>query len=632
MAVNRYDQPAQAQFMNTYVPIPFEQLYTLGKQAKDDVDKALSTYSTALEKWSDFKSQSAKDMQTWDRETRGRALPVIEEMSRNLDMIKSPEGRMKLYSVINNTNTALLNSLKQNASNFETYNKAKTALMASNRYNPLWHDKDFSNWDTSSQGLYTDLTPLGYQSVNDLVHPYVDNLKPSDMGSKNGFLIHGVSKERTKAQVDANLSNIMKTPEAQMHITTSIQAGMTPEEATNSFINEIYTAATEKAWEDKVGADPYALQALKYRQAMDVAALRKKDKKEETDVSYPDAYNKLYSDVAVQEQRNVYNNPAFEKTRATITQLENVQNGLRNLTNELEQGLITPEQYKSEVEEYKKLGNQLQQNGTLGNALAEDVAEMFAQTSGIFPKVGVKEDKLPLYYNTSSRVLNTITYPASGQIINTYNKVSNANEIEINSGDVITKGYSSPDTRGAMLATDFVNKVMKVPTIKYMVQTTDGLERNFGADLESGVFENIIKVPRGKIAPANFNGTPQLAQRVSVKIPLQSIKNAGYDESSFRKMVNKTMGITGELGLSVKPVNKENIEDAWGTQSGRGGAALTGEYFTFDIMEPIDPQGLTRMTFDQEVNDIHGGSKLQNDRYEDSYVDSYENIINTLLQ
>ena len=37
--VNRYDNPAQAEFINTYVPIPFEQLYTLGKQAKENVTK-----------------------------------------------------------------------------------------------------------------------------------------------------------------------------------------------------------------------------------------------------------------------------------------------------------------------------------------------------------------------------------------------------------------------------------------------------------------------------------------------------------------------------------------------------------------------------------------------------------------
>lgn len=90
-------------------------------------------------------------------------------------------------------------------------------------------------------------------------------------------------------------------------------------------------------------------------------------------------------------------------------------------------------------------------------------------------------------------------------------------------------------------------------------------------------------------------------------------------------MTEKMMGITSEVGLNIKPIDKENLNDAWGTKSGRGGAALTGEYFTFDVMEPIDPRGLTtRMTFDQEVNDIPGGFTSRNK--------SYENIINNLLQ
>ena len=39
--MNEYSNPAQAQFINTYVPIPFEQLYNLGLQAKQDVEKAV---------------------------------------------------------------------------------------------------------------------------------------------------------------------------------------------------------------------------------------------------------------------------------------------------------------------------------------------------------------------------------------------------------------------------------------------------------------------------------------------------------------------------------------------------------------------------------------------------------------
>ena len=52
--VNRYDNPAQAQFIDTYAPLPFQQLYTLSKDANARVDKAISDLSGALDKWSDF--------------------------------------------------------------------------------------------------------------------------------------------------------------------------------------------------------------------------------------------------------------------------------------------------------------------------------------------------------------------------------------------------------------------------------------------------------------------------------------------------------------------------------------------------------------------------------------------------
>ena len=168
---------------------------------------------------------------------------------------------------------------------------------------------------------------------------------------------------------------------------------------------------------------------------------------------------------------------------------------------------------------------------------------------------------------------------------------------------------------------------MKVPSMKYTVQDNSRLNRNFAEDLKSGVFQDVIKVPRNKIMVGESNGQPQLFQRVSVKIPIQSIRNANYDVDSFKEMVNKTMGLTSEVGLSVKPIKGESVEDAWGHSDTRGGAALTGEYFTFDAMEPIDPYGMTRMTFDQEVNKEHGGSKLQNDLYDSSYNESYSSDI-----
>lgn len=625
--VNRYDNPAQAEFINTYVPIPFEQLYTLGKQAKENVDQALKDYSTALDKWAEFQSPSAADTKAYYDETYGRALPVAEELSKNLDMIKTAEGRSKIYSAINNVDRAKLSMLRQSAEGLRERQKVNQRLMLEGKYNPLWHDVDFTGYNTLTSGIYNDVSPLGYQSIKDLTDKYVNNLKDSYLGRSNGFIHTGVTGDQIKKILDENKSGILSTPEAQMHMQVYLKQnpGATAEDAANAFMERAYIDNQEYI-RNNITVDPYAMQALKEQQALRVAATRK-GKNGEQPTDYPDAYTKLYNDAVVQEKRQMQNNPNLTRTRSFIEGQASMIQTLTDAANALELGAITPEEYNTMYKAYQESASKNYSNEAMANAYAEDVRDMFAKQSDIFPAVGVKQEKLPLYYDTASRVLNELTYPTSGLVMNRYNKIKSSKEVEINSNDAITNGFTIPDTNGLILSTDFVNKVMKVPSMKYTVQDNSRLNRNFAEDLKSGVFQDVIKVPRNKIMVGESNGQPQLFQRVSVKIPIQSIRNANYDVDSFKEMVNKTMGLTSEVGLSVKSIKGESVEDAWGHSDTRGGAALTGEYFTFDAMEPIDPYGMTRMTFDQEVNKEHGGSKLQNDLYDSSYNESYSSDI-----
>ena len=342
MAVNRYDNPAQAKFMNTYVPIPFEQLYTLGKQAKADVDKAMTDLSSTLDKWSDFRSPSAIDTQNWYNETLGKAKPIVDKLASNLDLLKSPEGKAQIYSLINNVDRAKLSTLMQSREGLLTRQKVNQQLMLNGKYNPLWHDVDFGNYNTLESGIYNDVAPLAYSSIKDMTDQYVNNLKDSYIGRKDGFIYSGVTGEQIKGILDANRSGILSTPQAQKHMQVYMQQnpGATQEEAAEWLMQKAYTDNQEYVRQN-INVDPYAMQALKYRQALDTAAMRKKGKGE-TDSNYPDAYKKLYNDAIVQEQRNIYNNPSFGRTKTMITTLENAQNGLRNMVIGLENGTVTP--------------------------------------------------------------------------------------------------------------------------------------------------------------------------------------------------------------------------------------------------------------------------------------------------
>lgn len=270
MAVNRYDSPAQAEFINTYVPIPFEQLYTLGKEAKADVDKALKEYSTALDKWGEFQSPSEVDTKAWYDETYGRALPVAEEMAKNIDLIKTPEGRAKIYSVINNVDRAKLSMLRQGAENLKARQEMNAKLMLSGKYNPLWHDVDFTNYDTLTSGIFNDLSPLAYKDIRELSDPYYSKLEKGYLYTKDGYDYFGNTMADLQGVADAHLTDIANTPEAKMHMQKYMEStGATPTEAMAWLRQSVIDSNIDRTIRPTREANPYALLSRK------IAAFRK---------------------------------------------------------------------------------------------------------------------------------------------------------------------------------------------------------------------------------------------------------------------------------------------------------------------------------------------------------------------
>ena len=235
MAINRYDSPAEAQFIDTYVPIPFEKLYTLGKQAKEEVDKALADASAAFKEWGEFQSLSQKDIQTFYDETKGKALPVVNDLIKNPDKIKTVEGRMALQSVINNVDSAKLSALRQSAENMAAYDKLTKELMMKGLYNPDWHYRDFTNYD-STAGMFNE-TPIAYMDINELSKPYMDQMEKGYIGSDGMYDYYGNKPEDLEQVANAHLTDMINTPQGQMHIKMYMRndPNLTYEDAVSKF-------------------------------------------------------------------------------------------------------------------------------------------------------------------------------------------------------------------------------------------------------------------------------------------------------------------------------------------------------------------------------------------------------------
>lgn len=623
MAVNRYDNPAQAQFINTYVPIPFEQLYTLGKEAKAEVDKALNAYTTALDKWGEFRSPSEKDTREFYNETYGRALPVAEELARNIDLIKTPEGRANIFSVINNTDRAKLSMLKQSADNLRSRQQINAKLMMEGKYNPLWHSVDFTNYSTTDSGIYNDLSPLAYKSEVDLVKPFVDNLKPSSLGTEGGYLMHGVSQEAVKAQVDKNLSSILNTPEAQKHIQVLMSQGMSKDAATNAFVNNVYTAANEFAWKDRSGVDAFALEAM--RQQGELNKLRAKNG--EAGAAIPDTYSRIQYELGNAEAEKLYSSPIFENSRAARAA---GNEAILSLQNAYQAGSITQDQYIKGMQEIQ--AKEAKMAPEYAKAYQQDIRNAFYRNSYISPETGVASDRIADYYSGANRTLDEITYSIPGTITNVYNMHQATSKIEISDRGVPTTGYVSPSSVGMILSSDYVNKLMGVApqNVKYMVKdkSDPGLERNFAEDLKRGVFKNVIRIPMSTGMNTVVDGKSAIVQRMRVKIPKSTLEAAGYDIDDFNERVASntnnrrkeyTLGLDwldsdeyGEKNINVKVDDKNNT--------------LNDTYYTFDVMEVMPPNGTNRVLMDQEANDVYGGSKMQNEQYGSTLIDTFGNI------
>ncbi len=251
MATNRFDKPIESEYISQYTPIPFEQLYAIGKANNERVDKAYQDLGNQFTKWSEFRSPSAVDTKRWYDLTVGAGQDVVNKLAANPDLIKTAEGRSLIQSFINTRPYNELSQLQQSREGLLQRQKVNQQLMLSGKYNPLWHEVDFTNYNTLDSGVFNDVAPLAYKSEVDLVKPYVDNLKPGFIRQEGAYDWRGVSSERTDQEIANNISAIYNTPEAQKHIQVLIQQGYTPEQANALFANRIYRAGREFAYEDR---------------------------------------------------------------------------------------------------------------------------------------------------------------------------------------------------------------------------------------------------------------------------------------------------------------------------------------------------------------------------------------------
>ena len=130
MAVNMYDQAAEAPILNTYVPINFDELYRIGQTQQEAVEEAQNLLTNALTTFGEFRSPSTTDTENYYNLSIGRFQDIIDAAAADPNLMKDPAFRAGLQQRLNSLDYASLSLLRESADNMRKGLEMRAKMMA----------------------------------------------------------------------------------------------------------------------------------------------------------------------------------------------------------------------------------------------------------------------------------------------------------------------------------------------------------------------------------------------------------------------------------------------------------------------------------------------------------------------
>lgn len=284
-----YDQAAQAQFLNTYAPINFGELYRIGAAQKQAVDEAAQQFSNQLQKFGEFRSPSRVDTQNYYNLTIGRRdfQDAINQMISNPDYMKDSANRAQLQSLINSVDYSSLSQLKESADYLRLGLQIRAKMKAEGRLKDSWDKSDIANYDTlGTRKIFDDIIPVAYMNLNELSTPYFNDLKPGFLGTDyvNGtrYIVTGNNMEDLLSVANAKFNDLIDTPQGQKYYEEFLDKNAgNAEAAKQQFINAVAQSQIDRTRRPKYDVDPSFIEQLRY-------SLKNRLGSEKTSQSLPD--------------------------------------------------------------------------------------------------------------------------------------------------------------------------------------------------------------------------------------------------------------------------------------------------------------------------------------------------------
>lgn len=510
MGANMYDQAAQAQFMNTYVPINFGELYRIGAAQKQAVDQAAEQFTTQLQKFGEFRSPSRVDTENYYNMTIGREdfQNAINQMVSNPDYMKDAGNRAQLQALINSVDYAALSQLKESADYQRMGLQTRAKMKAEGRLKDSWDKSDIANYDTLGQGkIFDDITPVAYMNLNELSTPYFNDLKQGFLGTDtiNGtrYIVTGNNMEDLMSVASAKFNDLIDTPQGQKYYEEFLaQNGGNAEAAKSQFINAVAQSQIDRTLRPKYDVDPAYIEQLRY-------SLKARAGAKETAQSLPDL-SRILATTTIQNNLATLGglNPEERQAVATGQADANIyQKASQNMSNNLKMAWSNLERTSGVNSASRKLLDMISQ------PLSNDVNDSLLQEGG--GDVIGKDTKIT--GSTANMTLGSdMTFGllgydngALGYTMSRYNNASGEEQKQI-----------------------WKNKAAAMATIQQAWYNNQ--------------FRDVIVKGDGKV----FSDNNEVYHKRKVYIPIEQMRNIGFksiNEGDFAKLIGSKMVSLGDI-------------------------------------------------------------------------------------
>lgn len=638
MAVNRFDTPVENQYVSLYTPIPFQELYNIGREYNNRVDQNAERLEQYIQDWKTFSSPITKDVEDYQRIAMNPQITqLIERVAKNPEELKDPNFRGNLQRAINSVDYTTLGRLKQSAQNAENYINTAQKMASQGKYNRNWDLVDFNNYSTLDSGqIFNQVAPIEYQTLQEITNPYVKGLEMSYAGNTDPITgarmpftsWMAVTEQNIRDIFNSRYNDIISTPQGQMwyrDISRNVlrnNPNATIQDIDNAFVNAMVDSSRQYI-KSKPITDDASLAMWKVDQArkaaLDRANAKKKSGSTDEVTNKPANFTDTYKLSTTEQYNSGVEGYIADKTREDVNPLIGALRYYESLPSR------TPMQ-EAQVAEYKNAIQQAYDKVRTGDTSPRAQFKYYLDKSA---QSNDNKYNLETIADGTKTILDQYSYPITN--------VGLQNAFNSNIPGLTADSKIQDTLYGT----------------GYQMQRTDGLtlapveiSRRAGVNLDNGIGKKLLEVQKlfddNKFSFAlleNTNAVMSIPERskdnskniskqravVSVVIPLEQLTQKGITEDDLTKM-----------GARIKPsyTYTKQVSQDKSVKSQRETQITVPATVAFDCITDVSQDKLNQEYANLQQNRNRMSTAQAGELVPDVQWNAYDDfdIFNTLMQ